>query len=156
MSHIWMSHGKHWNELWHTWQWVMAHNGISYRSHRTGSWRTWESVIAYICTFIYTHIYIYIHIYTYVHVYKCIYTYMYIYIYYICIYIFVCVNISIYICISIYTKIYAQRTHTRRALRLKARVGPSRYSEVTTSHDAKCFAVKWFGHQFAAFRPAKP
>ena len=113
MSHIWVSHGKYRNEEWHTWQWVMIHNGLSYHSHRTGSGRTWESVIAYICTYIYTYIYIYIHIYTYVHVYKFICTYMYIYIYHISIYIFVCVNISIYICISIYKNICTKDTYSK-------------------------------------------
>ena len=48
----------------------------------------------------------------------------------------------IYVYIYIYIDIHAQRTCTRTASQLKARVGPSRYSEATTSHDAKWFDAK--------------
>ena len=35
MAHIWMSHGTHMNESWHTYEWVMAH---VWRSHTTHEW----------------------------------------------------------------------------------------------------------------------
>jgi len=38
MAHVWMSHGTHLNESWHTCEWVMAHIWMSHGTHVNESW----------------------------------------------------------------------------------------------------------------------
>jgi len=64
MAHVWMSHGTHMNGSWHTYEWVTAHIWLSHGTHMNGSWHTYERVTAlmwlshhaYICT--YVHLYV--------------------------------------------------------------------------------------------------
>jgi len=37
ISHMWMSHGTHMNESWHTYEWVIAHIWMSHGTHTDGS-----------------------------------------------------------------------------------------------------------------------
>ena len=46
--HIWISHGKHMKESWHTYEWVMAHMWISHGTHMNESQHTYEWVMAHI------------------------------------------------------------------------------------------------------------
>jgi len=48
MALIWMSHGTHVNESWHTYEWVMAHIWTSHGAHMNVSWRTYQRVMAHI------------------------------------------------------------------------------------------------------------
>jgi len=60
MAHIWMSHGTHMNESWHTYEWVMAHIWMSHGTHTyesrcivTHSYVTW---LIHMCAM--THLYV--------------------------------------------------------------------------------------------------
>ena len=99
MVHIWMSHGTHMNESWHTFEWVMAHMWqwcslwLSEHTIAKHSRRWWCDLILmpylethiwfiyiYIYTYIYTYVYIYIYLYIHLHNQNCLYIYAYMYI----------------------------------------------------------------------------
>ena len=47
MAHMWMSHGTHVKESWHTCGGVMVHTWMSHGTHVDKSWHTCEGVMAH-------------------------------------------------------------------------------------------------------------